>query len=344
MLGYETPGVTVTRLKQGEGNQPTRRCTLRAMETIKGFQWKAEPHEHVVSISVQHVATTTAWKEFSASLLAQAGQWAARTGGWAHAAQGSLQRGARLGRLQAARLGVVRISPVPLWVFSANPPQAEFAQLVELALSLLFFWQTKDFLPDKNSRPAPRLGAGLRRIWHQAHLSLHAVWSVRLLAAYQWSRGDVSLNPIPGTRVSAQSGAAPSPSPLRGLLEWCTGSLLNRSLTSAGAHRGRWNLNPQEQPWSEKTETGQTRLRWMMRERVKTPVNHKELGARCLQHLHHCCWWGVSNAPASPLALASASRWRGHGQAVAVCPSWCPASSAGPQPLPHNVLVLQKGF
>lgn len=156
--------MTVTRLKQGEGNQPAQCCTLHAMETIKGFQWKAQPREHVVSISVQHASTTAAWKEFSASLLAQAGRWAAPMGGWAHTPRGSLQRGARHGCPQAARLGVVRISPVSLWVFFANPPQAEFAQLVELALSLLFFWQTKDFLPDKNSRPAPRLGAGLRRI------------------------------------------------------------------------------------------------------------------------------------------------------------------------------------
>lgn len=61
---------------------------------------------------------------------------------------------------------------ISLRVFFANPLQAEFAQLVELALSVLFFWQTKNFLPDKNRWRAPRLGAALERMWHQAHLSL----------------------------------------------------------------------------------------------------------------------------------------------------------------------------
>lgn len=62
---------------------------------------------------------------------------------------------------------------ISLWVFFANPLKAEFAQLVELALSVLFFWQTKNFLPDKNGQRTPRLGAVLERMWHQAHLSLH---------------------------------------------------------------------------------------------------------------------------------------------------------------------------
>jgi len=81
-----------------------------------------------------------------------------------HSTQHPARRVAKLPANNLLRSGADPRALVSLRVFFANPLQAEFAQLVELALSVLFFWQTKNFLPDKNGRRALRLGAVLGRM------------------------------------------------------------------------------------------------------------------------------------------------------------------------------------
>lgn len=137
---------------------------FHAVQTTRGLQWEAQLPGHVFSISVGYAAIAAVQQAFSPPFLAYGQGLADKRGGFAQSAASREARGEVACKQLAWERCRSACALVPLQVFFANPLQAEFAQLVELALSVLFFWQTKNFLPDKNGRRAPRLGAVLERM------------------------------------------------------------------------------------------------------------------------------------------------------------------------------------
>ena len=147
----------------GKGNEPAQRCDFHAMQTTQGLQWEAELPRHVVSISVGYAAITAAQQAFGSSFLVCCQGLANKRGGFAQRTA-SRQACGKVACKQLAQEWCRSTCARTSAGFLCKSPAAEFARLVQLALSVLFFWQTKNFLPDKNGRRAPRLGAALGRM------------------------------------------------------------------------------------------------------------------------------------------------------------------------------------